>query len=104
MIYESKLFYTTKEMAEILKVSSVTIFKRIKNGKINAEKIGKNYLIPRSELSRFGVKIEDETRNVPEVPEAKTLAKEISEDFRNTVFLRDGKTIVTKHEDFFKTR
>jgi excisionase family DNA binding protein len=104
MIYESKLFYTTKEVADILKVSSVTVFKRIKNGKINAEKIGKNYLIPKSELSRFGITIEKSAQGIPEVPEAKTLAKKISEDFNNTVFVRDAKTIVTQHEALFKTR
>ena len=77
MIYESKLFYTTKEVADILKVSSVTIFKRIKNGKINAEKIGRNYLIPRSELARFGINTEKTKTTIPEIPETKTLAKEI---------------------------
>jgi excisionase family DNA binding protein len=91
-------------VAEILKVSSVTIFKRIKGGKINAEKIGKNYLIPRSELARFGIKTENSSMEISEVPEAKTLAKEISDDLRGTTFIRDGKTVVIKHEDLFKTR
>ena len=105
MIYKSKLFYTTKEAAKLLGISSVAVFNKIKNGKINAEKIGKNYLIPRSELSLLGVDIKEKNeKGIPEVPEAKSLAKEISEDLRNTTFVRDGKTIVVKHSDFFKTR
>ena len=104
MIYKSKLFYTTKEASEILKVSSVTIFKRIKRGKINAEKIGRNYLIPRSELSQFGIKSEESKSSIPEIPETLTLAKEISGELKNTIMLRNGKTLVIKHEDLFKTK
>lgn len=38
-------YYTTSEAAKILRVSRVAIFKRIKTGKLEAEKIGRNYLI-----------------------------------------------------------
>ncbi len=105
MIYKSKLFYTTKEVAEILNISSVAVFNKIKNGKINAEKIGKNYLIPRSELALLGIKIKEEnTETTPEIPEIKILIKKISEDLRNTIFIRSEKTILVKHADLFKTR
>lgn len=37
--------YTAPELANILGVSRTTIFKRIKNGQIKAEKVGRNYII-----------------------------------------------------------
>lgn len=46
-----KKFYTTKEIAELLGISRVAVFKKIKQGKIKAEKIGRNYLISKSQLS-----------------------------------------------------
>ena len=40
-----KDFYTTKELAEILGISRVAVFKKIKNGTIKAQKIGRNFVI-----------------------------------------------------------
>lgn len=42
---ESKDFYTTKELAEIIGISRVAVFKKIKNGTIKAQKIGRNFVI-----------------------------------------------------------
>jgi len=39
-------YLTTPELAKKLGVSRITIFNRIKKGKIPAEKIGRNYIIP----------------------------------------------------------
>lgn len=50
---ESKIkknYYTVKELAEILKVSRVTVFNKIKNGRLKAEKIGKTYIIPKEQM------------------------------------------------------
>lgn len=41
----TKTYLTTSEAAQILGVSRVTIFRRIKAGDIKAEKIGRNFLI-----------------------------------------------------------
>lgn len=38
--------YSTTEVATILRVSRIEVFRRIRAGKINAEKIGRNYVIP----------------------------------------------------------
>lgn len=46
----SKNFYSTSEVATILKQSRVEVFRKIKSGKIKAEKIGRNYIIPRESL------------------------------------------------------
>ena len=42
---ENKLYVSVAELAKILGISRVAVFKRIKNGKIPAEKIGRNYII-----------------------------------------------------------
>lgn len=48
--YMSKNFYSTSEVAAILRQSRVEVFRKIKSGKIKAEKIGRNYIIPRESL------------------------------------------------------
>ncbi len=47
---EKKKFYTVKEVGELLGISRIAVFKRIKKGQIKARKIGRNYAIPRKEL------------------------------------------------------
>jgi len=46
-------FYTPKEVASLLKVSYMTIFRWIKAGKIEAYKFGKQYRIKKDELDKF---------------------------------------------------
>ena len=48
-----KQWISTKEAAVILGVSRVTIFKRIKQEKLKAEKIGRNYVISTDEIDRY---------------------------------------------------
>lgn len=45
-----KNYYTVKELADIMSLSRITIFNRIKAGKIKAEKIGRNYIIYKNDL------------------------------------------------------
>jgi len=42
---EKKDFYSTIEAAKMLGISRIAVFKKIKEGKIRAEKIGRNYAI-----------------------------------------------------------
>ena len=65
---------STSEAAKILGVSRVTVFNRIKNGQIKAKKVGRNFIIPKSELGEFL------TRKL--TPESK---QEIEEAVRKTV-------------------
>lgn len=44
------VYLTATELAKILNISHVAVFKKIKKGQIRAEKIGRNYAIKRSEL------------------------------------------------------
>ena len=43
-------YISTIEAAKILGVSRVTIFHKIKSGDISAAKVGRNYIVPRSEI------------------------------------------------------
>lgn len=51
ILNQNKRFFSTQEFAELLGVSRVAVFKKIKSGVIRAEKIGRNYVIPREEIA-----------------------------------------------------
>ena len=44
---ENKEFISVSEFAELLGISRIAVYKRIKKGQIKAQKIGRNYVIPR---------------------------------------------------------
>ncbi len=46
----NKEFFSTTELAEILSISRIAVYKRIKKGKIKAKKIAGNYVIERKDL------------------------------------------------------
>lgn len=50
---DNKQFFSGPEVAEILKVSRATIANRVRKGIIKAEKIGRNYVIPREEIEHL---------------------------------------------------
>jgi type I restriction enzyme M protein len=60
-------YYTTQELAKLLKVSRVAVFKKIKSGEIKAMPAGRNYLIPKDSLSHKIKKfIEQEQKEIVE--------------------------------------
>lgn len=46
---KDKKYFSAPEIAKLLGVSRVAVFKKIKFGDIKAEKVGRNYIIPREE-------------------------------------------------------
>ena len=46
-------YYTAKDVADMLKVNIMTIYRYIKAGRLQAHKIGKDFRIEKSELERF---------------------------------------------------
>jgi len=48
-----KEFYTTRELADKLRVNIMTIYRYIKKGKLKAYKIGKEFRIDRKEFDKF---------------------------------------------------
>ncbi len=47
---ENKEFITTTELAKILGISRIAVFKRIKRGQIKAIRVGKNFIISKDSL------------------------------------------------------
>ena len=43
-------FYTTNELAEILKISKQSVLKRMHNGSIKAQKMGRDFIIFKKDL------------------------------------------------------
>lgn len=52
---ESKEFYTTKELAELLGISRVAVFNKIKKGDIKAQKMGRNFVIFKKDVGDMDV-------------------------------------------------
>jgi len=52
---ESKEFYTTKELAELLGISRIAVFNRIKKGDIKAQKMGRNFIIFKKDIGDMDV-------------------------------------------------
>lgn len=50
MFMDQKDYLTAQELANILDLSRVSVFKRIQKGQIKAEKIGRNYIIFKKDL------------------------------------------------------
>lgn len=48
----NKKFYTVTELARLMKISRVAVFKKIKKGQIKALKIGRFYIISNSEAEK----------------------------------------------------
>lgn len=46
-------FYTIDEIAELLKISYLTVFRWVKAGKLSAYKVGKQYRIDVQDLNKF---------------------------------------------------
>ncbi len=46
-----KTFYSTIEAAHALRISRIEVFRKIKLGKIKAEKVGRNYIISHNALA-----------------------------------------------------
>jgi excisionase family DNA binding protein len=56
-----KPFFSLAEVARVLGVSRVAVLKRINNGKLKAQKVGKAYIVSKADLQlALGVIISDE--------------------------------------------
>ena len=53
MMKQQREFYKTEELAEILQVNIMTIYRYIKSGKLKAYKIGKEYRIDKKTFEDF---------------------------------------------------
>ena len=71
---QNKRFFSTSEIAKLMGISRVAVFKKIKKGEIKAEKIGRNFVIDKNDL-----------KNVFITSFKKDLKKEIEAAVKKTV-------------------
>jgi excisionase family DNA binding protein len=70
----NKKFLTTNELALLLCISRQAVFKKIKAGKIKAQKIGRNFLIDRKDLAEiFGTVLTEQQKQEIEKSVDKTI-------------------------------
>lgn len=46
-------YYSIEEVAKMLKVAYLTVYRWIQSGKLNSNKVGKQYRIKKEDLDRF---------------------------------------------------
>lgn len=60
---KNKDFLTVKELADILKISRIAVFNKIKKGQIPAQRVGRNFIIPKSVIPEIsGEKLNEEIK------------------------------------------
>ena len=50
---EKKEYFTIPQLAGLLGISRIAVYKKVKSGQISAKKIGKNYAISKSVISEI---------------------------------------------------
>jgi excisionase family DNA binding protein len=77
-----KEYYSTMEVAKIFRVSRIAVFKWAQEGKIQATKVGKNYIIPHfAVLEKLGKTIGAEKKEAIEKAIDRAM-KDYEETFR----------------------
>ncbi len=76
-----KKYYSTTEAANMLGISRIAVFKKIKSGVIKAEKVGRNYVIPASEIASSELELTEEGKKNIEKAVKKTV-KEYGETLK----------------------
>lgn len=68
---EKKDFISTTELAKMLGISRVAIFKKIKNGQIKAVKVGRSFIIDKKDISDMvgNVLSDDKKRDIEQAVE-----------------------------------
>lgn len=51
--FTDKKYYTIKELADILKISRIAVFRKVQSGQIKAEKAGRTYIIAEEEAAKI---------------------------------------------------
>lgn len=65
---------STSDIAKLLGISRIAVFKKIKSGEIKAERIGRNFVIYKKDLPEiFGITLSDEKKSLIESAVKKTI-------------------------------
>ncbi len=71
---KNKEFITIPELAKYLGISRIAVFKKVKNGEIKAQKVGRIYLIPKSKIDQiFGKELTTENKKEIEAAVKRTV-------------------------------
>jgi len=73
-------YYSTTELAKLLGVSRITVFNMIRDGRLKAEKVGRNYLIPKDSLGIDAELTEDQKQKISKA--VKKTVKEYGETLK----------------------
>ena len=76
-----KEFLSTSEVAKLLGISRIAVFKKIKSGNMKARKIGRNFAVDRKDLDVLGTVLRDDKKQEIERTVQKTV-KEYGETLR----------------------
>lgn len=76
----TKIYLSSKETAEILGISRMSVVRKIKSGEIKAQRIGRNYLIPTEQFIRHEKLTEEKKSEITKIVEK--AIKEYGETFR----------------------
>jgi excisionase family DNA binding protein len=69
-------FLSTSEVARLLGISRIAVFKRIKSGNIKAIKVGRNFIIEKDDLTQIlGSTLTNETKKELEKAVIKTVGE-----------------------------
>jgi len=80
---ENKEFLSTTELAKILGISRVAVFKKIKRGEIKASKVGRNYVIAKKDLGG----VLDQTPSREDAREVESAVRKAVRDYGETLRL-----------------
>ncbi len=76
----TKTYFTTSEVAKMLGISRITVFRKIKSGKIEAEKFGRNFMVPADQFVQNRELTENKKAEIKKIIEK--AVKEYGETFR----------------------
>lgn len=76
-----KEFFSTSEVAKLLGISRIAVFKKIKSGDMKARKIGRNFAVNRKDLDVLDTVLRDDKKREIERAVQKTV-KEYGETLR----------------------
>ena len=55
-IIQDKDFYTTPELAKVLGISRISVFKRVRQGSIKGQKIGRDFIVFKKDINLDRIK------------------------------------------------
>lgn len=74
---EEKEYYSLPELAKILGISRIAVYKKVTKGQIPALKIGKNYAVPKKYIEKIlGKELDEEDK-----AEIKTAVKRVVSEY-----------------------